>query len=132
MYIHNSRSNHHFLLNSFILLSTVKSGIVPRIRHDLLHGTYNINSQNWVYIALLAILCTSAYHFKDKRHDDNMSSILFIHRSSKQLRNILQFKIQKYISIHKSLSKTKNRKQSAQCNNITNRFWNRLWNVVQS
>ncbi|KAF9794430.1 hypothetical protein SFRURICE_017353, partial [Spodoptera frugiperda] len=70
----------HFSAIRKVFSSSTKSGIVPRIRHD--HGTYNINSQNWVYIALLAILCTSAYHFKDKRRDDNMSPILFIHRSN--------------------------------------------------
>ncbi|KAF9796854.1 hypothetical protein SFRURICE_015836 [Spodoptera frugiperda] len=34
----------------------------------LLHGTYNINCEKWVYtVALRAIMCTSAYPFGDSR-----------------------------------------------------------------
>uniref|UniRef100_A0A2H1UZS4 SFRICE_008343 n=1 Tax=Spodoptera frugiperda TaxID=7108 RepID=A0A2H1UZS4_SPOFR len=38
----------------------------PIKAHHLLHGTYNINCEMWVYtVALRAIMCTSAYPFGD-------------------------------------------------------------------
>uniref|UniRef100_A0A2H1X4P8 SFRICE_015960 n=1 Tax=Spodoptera frugiperda TaxID=7108 RepID=A0A2H1X4P8_SPOFR len=46
--------------------------------HHLLHGTYNIHCEKWVYIAhgiaaLRALMCTSVYPFGDERHDNIFS-----------------------------------------------------------
>ncbi|KAF9797465.1 hypothetical protein SFRURICE_005941, partial [Spodoptera frugiperda] len=66
------RANYYWAFFGFSKnFSVVARSLEMCPAQHLLHGTYNINCEKWVYtVALRAMMCTSAYPFGDYRRDD--------------------------------------------------------------